>query len=84
MSAKQAFQSISPLPLKTREIGLFGTGGGDRTAKAADIGFLESIPFDPKMVECSDNGVSYQDHYTDSPTAKAFIKIVDNILKRCG
>jgi ATP-binding protein involved in chromosome partitioning len=67
-----------------KEIDLFGTGGGEGTATASDIGFLGRIPFDPKMVKCSDTGVSYQNSYKDSPITKTFGKIADNISKRCG
>jgi len=53
-------------------IDLFGSGGGERTAAAAQIPFLGRIPFDPKMVECTDAGVSYQNQYHDSPVSDAF------------
>ncbi|MFZ2631982.1 MAG: Mrp/NBP35 family ATP-binding protein [Desulfosalsimonadaceae bacterium] len=66
-----------------KEVDLFGAGGGDRTAGAAGIGFLGSIPFDPNMVKCCDNGVSYQEHYADSPITRAFAKIADKILNCC-
>lgn len=58
-------------------IDMFGTGGGEKTAKDADINFLGKIPFDPKLVACGDSGTSYQETYKDSPVTKAF----DNVTK---
>ena len=53
-------------------IDLFGSGGGERTAAATGIPFLGAIPFDQKMVECGDAGVSYLQHHKDSPVSEAF------------
>jgi Mrp family chromosome partitioning ATPase len=53
-------------------IDLFGSGGGEKTAIAAGIPFLGKIPFDQKMVECGDAGVSYQQTHKDSPVSEAF------------
>ena len=53
-------------------IDLFGSGGGEKTAIATGIPFLGKIPFDQKMVECGDAGVSYQQQHKDSPVSEAF------------
>ena len=53
-------------------IDLFGSGGGEKTAIAAGIPFLGKIPFDQKMVECGDAGVSIQQAHKDSPVSEAF------------
>ncbi len=53
-------------------IDLFGSGGGEKTAIDTGIPFLGKIPFDQKMVECGDAGVSFQQHHKDSPIAEAF------------
>ena len=63
------------------KIDLFGTGGGERTAKTAGIPFLGRIPFDPNVVSCGDNGVSYQEKYADSPITRAFESAADQIAK---
>jgi ATP-binding protein involved in chromosome partitioning len=60
-------------------IDLFGTGGGKRTAEAADIRFLGSIPFDRNVVACGDEGVSYQEKYLDSPVTKAFTAVAERM-----
>ncbi|BBO66587.1 iron-sulfur cluster carrier protein [Desulfosarcina alkanivorans] len=53
-------------------IDLFGSGGGEKTAVSAGIPFLGRIPFDQKMVECGDAGVSYQKQHKDTPVSDAF------------
>ncbi|MBR9987844.1 MAG: Mrp/NBP35 family ATP-binding protein [Desulfosarcina sp.] len=62
-------------------IDLFGSGGGEKTAIATGIPFLGKIPFDPKMVECADAGVSYQQSHKDSPVSKAFREIAQKMAQ---
>lgn len=64
-------------PHCNQPIDMFGTGGGERTAKDTAINFLGRIPFDPKLVSCGDTGTSYQEAYKDSPVTAAF----DNVTK---
>lgn len=59
-------------------IDLFGSGGGEKTAGAANINFLGSIPFDLNMVRAGDSGTCFQEKYTDSAVALAF----DNVAKK--
>ena len=54
------------------QVDLFGSGGGERTAKDAAIPFLGRIPFDPQVVACADAGQSFQDKYPDSPVTQAY------------
>jgi ATP-binding protein involved in chromosome partitioning len=56
-------------------IELFGSGGGERTAKEMGIRFLGRIPFDPEVVACGDSGTCYQQVHTDSAVAKAFSEV---------
>jgi len=60
-------------------IDLFGSGGGERTARAFGINFIGKIPFDPKVVSCGDAGVSLQEKYADSQVTRAFTDIVNKI-----
>jgi Mrp family chromosome partitioning ATPase len=60
-------------------IDLFGTGGGERTAKATEIQFLGSIPFDHNVVSCGDQGLSFQERYADSLVTKAFAELAEKI-----
>ena len=61
------------------DIELFGTGGGERTATAMGIDFLGRIPFDPQMVICGDEGVSFQEKYPESQVSIAFHHIAERI-----
>ena len=62
-------------------IDLFGTGGGERTAKATEIQFLGRIPFDHNVVSCGDQGLSFQERYADSLITKAFEELAEKISK---
>ena len=61
-------------------VDLYGSGGGERTAKTAGINFMGRIPFDPKVVSCGDAGESFQEKYADSQVARAFSDIVNKIV----
>ncbi|WP_024336114.1 Mrp/NBP35 family ATP-binding protein [Desulfotignum balticum] len=58
---------------------LFGEGGGEKTARNYDIPFLGKIAFDPEMVRCSDNGMAFQQQFTQSPITAAFKKIAEKM-----
>ena len=62
-------------------IDLFGSGGGDKTARAAGIPFLGRIPFDTNMVECGDTGVCFQEKYENSPVTSAFAAVIEKMIK---
>jgi hypothetical protein len=62
-------------------INLFGSGGGERTAKESGIRFLGSIPFDPHVVACGDSGACYQEAHTASAVTKAFISVAEAMAK---
>ena len=58
---------------------LFGTGGGEATAKQFNLHFLGKIPFDPNLVRAGDAGSSYQDEHQEAAAAKAFGAIADKL-----
>lgn len=60
-------------------IDIFGKGGGEKTASVSELPFLGRIPLDPNMVKMSDQGLSYQATYPDSPVTKAFEAIADKM-----
>lgn len=62
-----------------KSIDLFGSGGGEQTAKDMGINFLGKIPFDPNVVKCGDAGTSFQEIYTDSPVTKAFADVAERM-----
>lgn len=61
-------------------VDLFGSGGGEKTAKTAGINFIGRIPFDPKVVSCGDAGESLQEKHADSQVTRAFADIVNKIV----
>ncbi|WP_020586962.1 Mrp/NBP35 family ATP-binding protein [Desulfobacter curvatus] len=65
-----------------KNIDIFGTGGGEKTAKFHGIRFLGRIPFDPDMVNCGDQGVSFQHLHAQSPITGAFIRIAERMIPK--
>ena len=60
-------------------IDLFGTGGGERTAREMGIRFLGRIPFDPNVVACGDSGACYQEKHQQSAVTKAFTDVAETV-----
>ncbi len=58
-------------------VDIFGSGGGEKTAKQFGLRFLGRIPFDPNMVKAADIGDAFQLRYKDSPVTKALHDIAD-------
>jgi Mrp family chromosome partitioning ATPase len=63
-------------------VDLLGNGGGEKTAETAGVPFLGKIPFDLRMVSCSDSGVSFQDRHGDAEAATAFISVAEKISEK--
>ena len=66
-------------PHCSETVDIFGSGGGEKTAKASGIAFLGKIPFDQNVVSCGDTGASFQEKYADAKAAKAFSDIAEKI-----
>jgi Mrp family chromosome partitioning ATPase len=64
-----------------KPIDLFGSGGGKRIATKSVNRFLGKIPFDAKMVVCGDQGISYQENYSDSEASQVFREIAGKMVK---
>lgn len=60
-------------------VSLFGTGGGEKTARDMDLSFLGRVPFDPNMVACGDSGTSIQEKFAEAPISKAYQQIAEKI-----
>lgn len=58
-------------------------GGVEKVATEMGIPFLGSIPLDPLIGKCCDNGQSYLQSSPDSPGTKVYIDICDKIKKFC-
>jgi len=67
-----------------QSVDLFGSGGGERTARAAGIAFLGRIPFDPRMVTCADQGRSIMGDHGQTPVAHALGHIADEVTRLAG
>ncbi len=68
-------------PKCKHKINLFKKGGGEKAAQQMGVPFLGSIPVDPEIVSLGDEGKSFLDKHPDSETSKAFMKIVDKLIK---
>jgi Mrp family chromosome partitioning ATPase len=64
------------------EIALFKKGGGKRTAEAMNIDFLGSLPFDPEVVEASDDGTPIIRKNTANGFSLVLNGIIDNLVKK--
>ena len=66
-------------PHCSEKIDLFGSGGGEKTARTAGIKFLGRIPFDLDVVACGDSGTSFQNKNKNSMVTKAFADMAEII-----
>jgi len=64
-----------------KPVDLFGTGGGERTAIQSGLPLLGKIPFDPRLVQCGDAGISYRKQFADSPASEAFEQIAGKVAE---
>jgi ATP-binding protein involved in chromosome partitioning len=63
-----------------KEIDLFKTGGGERTAREESLRFLGTLPFEPRVVQNADRGaLALTD---ESPFNRAFDGIVEAVEER--
>ncbi len=63
---------------------IFGEGGGKKAAEQYSIPFIGSIPMDAKIVRCGDEGEPFVIKYKETEAAKAFEKVVENLLHVLG
>lgn len=62
-------------------IDLFGSGGGEKTARQFGLNFLGRIPIDPNVVQCGDSGQCYRDAHIDSNVTRAFDEIAGKMAE---
>ena len=62
-------------------IDLFGSGGGERTAKQTGVRFLGRIPFDPNVVACGDSGACYQKVHADTAVSQAYADVAQKLAQ---
>jgi ATP-binding protein involved in chromosome partitioning len=61
---------------------IFGTGGGEKVAEFAQAPLMAQLPIDPKLTEWGDKGMPLVQAQPDSPTAKAFAKLAEDLALR--
>jgi Mrp family chromosome partitioning ATPase len=62
-----------------KTVNIFGTGGGEKAAKALKVPFLGRIPFEIDVRIHGDDGLPFIVQNPDSPSAKAFEDVVKKI-----
>jgi len=73
-------------PHCSKEIDLFGIGGGEKSAQDFKVPFLGRIPIEPEMVKLGDSGQPFIHFKKETQTAKIMNGIIDKItenLKCC-
>ena len=63
-----------------KEIDLFGTGGGEKSAYDLKVPFLGRIPFEPEMIKFGDSGKPFVHFKKEDPTAKIIDEIINKIV----
>ncbi len=71
-------------PYCGKKIYVFKEGGGEKAAEELEVPFLGKVPLEPKIVEDGDAGIPFLGDIEDSESAKAFMDIVDNVMKNIG
>lgn len=62
-------------------IDVFKRGGGEAMANEMGVPFLGRIPLDPKIVEASDDGTPFIYLQKETEAARAFMKVLEPIMK---
>ncbi|CEH13870.1 probable nbp35-nucleotide-binding protein [Ceraceosorus bombacis] len=59
------------------------TGGAKALCEELSLRFLGSVPLDPRIGRCCDEGESFVDAFPESPAAKAYLDIIAQIQELC-
>jgi ATPases involved in chromosome partitioning len=60
---------------------IFGSGGGETTAKSMNVQFMGRIPIEPQIVASGDAGIPIVIRAPDSLSAKAFNEITEKLIR---
>lgn len=60
------------------------TGGGEGLAKELGIPFFGSVPLDPRIGKCCDQGECFLEMYSDSPACDAILDVVESLRNSVG
>jgi ATP-binding protein involved in chromosome partitioning len=61
---------------------IFATGGGERSAEQLGIDFLGSIPIDPRIRQCGDEGAPLMVTHGETPAGDAYRTIAAQLVER--
>jgi len=67
-----------------KEIDLFSKGGGLKTAAEMSVPFLGSLPFEPRVVEAGDRGISLLEKPDGSRFLKSLNQLLTEVVDRCA
>ncbi|XP_030765852.1 cytosolic Fe-S cluster assembly factor NUBP1 homolog [Sitophilus oryzae] len=74
---------ICPCCQKESEVFPANTGGAERMCNELNVPFLGSLPLDPKVTRCCDEGRNFIEEVPDSPVIKSLDKIIAELIKKC-
>ncbi len=63
-------------------VDLFSSGGGANLAEETSVPYLGSIPIDPDIVRCGDEGVPYVHRFSENPSAQSLASIAEKIITK--
>lgn len=69
---------------KSSEIFAASTGGAKKMCEDLQVPFLGSLPLDPKIARCSDEGKNFIMELPDSPAVLALNNIVESMFLTCS
>eukprot|EP00053_Salpingoeca_punica_P016392 m.154249 g.154249 ORF g.154249 m.154249 type:complete len:319 (+) comp16955_c2_seq1:66-1022(+) len=59
------------------------TGGAEQMCAEMKVPFLGKLPLDPRIGKCCDEGLSFVEEVPESPAAKAYQHIIEQIVSFC-
>lgn len=71
-----------PPDMPDKKYYIFGEGGGRKLAEEYNVPFLGEVPLGMEVREASDNGTPVVISNPDSPQAKAFMKVAEEVARR--
>lgn len=75
---------VCPKCEKSSDIFPASTGGAKKMCEELKVPFLGSLPLDPRIARCCDEGKDFVTELADSPALKASHEIVKRLLEACG
>src|SRR6185295_8718729 len=71
-----------PPDMPDKRYNIFGEGGGRNLADEYNVPFLGEVPLGMEVREAGDKGVPVVISQPDSPQAKAFMKVAEEVARR--